>query len=92
MLIHGRAEIEAYWRAGIALGLSGVTFERQVLAAIAGSVVEVGRYALSVDVARPAGGVDRGTNRSSTTRSRAAPCWTVDVFNPDEPGGSSRRA
>ena len=48
-LIHGRAEIEAYWRTGIALGLTAVEFERRVLAAVGGNVVEIGRYAVSVN-------------------------------------------
>lgn len=60
-LIQGRAEIEAYWRAGVALGLAAVEFERQVLETVGGSVVEVGRYAVSVNVARTGLVVDRGT-------------------------------
>src|SRR6266545_6666713 len=47
-LIQGRTEIEAYWRAGIDLGLAGLTFERQVLDKIGGNVLELGRYAVSM--------------------------------------------
>jgi ketosteroid isomerase-like protein len=85
-LIQGRAEIEAYWRAGIALGLSAVAFERQVLAAVAGGVVDVGRYAVSVNVAGGRPVVERGTYLVLHSQI-AGGAWrrTVDVFNPDEP-------
>jgi ketosteroid isomerase-like protein len=85
-LIQGRAQIEAYWRAGIALGLSAVEFERQVLEAVGGSVVEVGRYAVSVNVARAGRIVERGTYLVLHSQI-ADGSWrrTVDVFNPDEP-------
>jgi hypothetical protein len=85
-LIQGRAEIEAYWRAGIALGLSAVAFECQMLAALSGSVVEVGRYALSVKATRVRPVVDRGTYLVLHSQIVDG-SWrrTVDVFNPDEP-------
>jgi ketosteroid isomerase-like protein len=85
-LIQGRAEIEAYWRAGIALGLSTVAFERHVLAAVTGSVVEVGRYAVSAKAARIGRVVDRGTYLVLHCQI-ADGSWrrTVDVFNADEP-------
>jgi len=84
-LIRGRAEIEAYWRAGILVGLSAVQFERWVVAAVGGSVVDVGRYAVSVN-ARVGLVVDRGTYLV-LHRQVADGSWrrTVDVFNPDEP-------
>ena len=47
-LIQGRTEIEAYWRAGIDLGLSGLAFERRVLDEIGGNVLELGRYSVSM--------------------------------------------
>lgn len=92
-LIRGRAEIEAYWQTGIVLGLSAVDFQRGVLAAMAGRAVEVGRYALSVDAARVGQVVDRGIylvlhSRVADGRWRR----TVDVFNPDEPRGSSKQS
>jgi ketosteroid isomerase-like protein len=84
-LLRGRAEIEAYWRTGIALGLSTVVFERQVLAAVAGSVIEIGRYAVAAKVARNGRIVDRGTYLVLHTQV-ADGSWrrTVDVFNADE--------
>jgi ketosteroid isomerase-like protein len=85
-LMHGRAEIEAYWRTGIALGLSAVEFECRVSEAVGGGVVEVGRYAVSVNAARVGRVVDRGTY-FVLRRQVADGSWrrTVDVFNPDEP-------
>ncbi len=84
-LIRGRAEIEAYWRTGIALGLSTVAFERQLLAAVAGSVIEIGRYAVAVEVARNGRIVDHGTYLVLHAQV-ADGSWrrTVDVFNADE--------
>jgi ketosteroid isomerase-like protein len=85
-LIEGRAEIEAFWRAGIELGLSGLAFERQVLEEIGVSVVELGRYAVSVRRAAPATVVERGAylvlHAPAGNRS-----WrrAVEVFNADEP-------
>ena len=84
-LLRGRVEIEAYWRAGIALGLSTVTFERQLTAAIAGKFIEIGRYAVAAKVARNARLVDRGTYLALHAQV-ADGSWrrSVDVFNPDE--------
>jgi ketosteroid isomerase-like protein len=85
-LIRGRAEIEAYWRAGILIGLSTVAFERQVIAALGRRVAELGRYAVSVDAAQLGRVVDRGTYLVLHTQI-ADGSWrrTVDVFNPDGP-------
>ena len=84
-LIRGRSEIEAYWRAGIALGLSTVAFERQLLATVAGSVIEIGRYAIAAKVARNGRIVDRGTYLVLHAQV-ADGSWrrAVDVSNPDE--------
>lgn len=85
-LIQGRAEIEAYWRAGIAIGLSTVAFERQLLTTVAGKVIEIGRYAVATKVARNGRIVDRGTYLVLHAQV-ADGSWrrTVDVFNADEP-------
>ena len=85
-LMHGRAEIEAYWWTGIALGLSAVEFECQVSEPVGGGVVEVGRYAVSVNAARVGPVVDRGTYIVFHRQvADGTWWWTVDVFNPDEP-------
>lgn len=90
-LIQGRAAIGSYWRAGISLGLSAVGFEGQVLEPVGESVVEVGRYAVSVDVERAEPVVERGTY-VVLYRQAGDGSWqrALDVFDPDEPmGGSS---
>jgi len=89
-LIQGRAAIEEYWRAGIALGLSAVRFESQLLESVGASVVEIGRYRVSVEVERAEPAVDRGTHLV-LHRQTADGCWqrALDVFDPDEPSGSS---
>jgi ketosteroid isomerase-like protein len=85
-LIQGRAEIEAYWRAGMDLGLASVAFERRVLEELGGNVVEAGRYAFSVRGAVRVPLVERGSYL--VLHSQAADgSWrrAVEVFNPDEP-------
>jgi ketosteroid isomerase-like protein len=93
-LIHGQAEIERYWRAGIALGISSVEFESEVLETVGERVVDVGRYTVSVGAAQSEAGVDRGIYVVLHLR-RADGSWrrVVDVFSPDEPAnGSSSRS
>jgi ketosteroid isomerase-like protein len=84
-LIQGRPEIEAYWRAGIDLGLSGLAFERRVLEEIGGSVLELGRYAVSVQGDSSAPAVERGSYLV-LHKQTADGLWrrAVEVFNPDE--------
>jgi ketosteroid isomerase-like protein len=85
-LIRGRVEIEAYWQAGIALGLSTVAFERRLMAAVADKFIEIGRYAVAAKVARNGQIVDRGTYLALHAQV-ADGSWrrAVDVFNADEP-------
>ena len=80
-LIHGRADIEAYWGAGLAVGLSTLALESEVRETVGGVVVEAGRYALSFDVAV----VEQGTYIALHKRASDG-CWrrAVDVFDPDE--------
>ena len=91
-LFTGRDEIQAYWHAGIALGLWAVDFDRLVLAAVAGQIVELGRYAFSVRDERAGELADRGTY---LVLHRQAPdgSWrrTVDVFYPDRDGAACDR-
>jgi ketosteroid isomerase-like protein len=84
--IHGRAAIEAYWRAGIDLGLSGLTFESQVLEEIGGSVLELGRYTVSVGGESSTPLVEHGSYLVLHTQTVDG-SWrrAVEVFNPDEP-------
>ena len=84
-LIRGRADIEAYWQAGIALGLSTVAFERQLMAAVGDKFIEIGRYAVAAKVARNGRIVDRGTYLALHAQV-ADGSWrrAVDVFDADE--------
>jgi len=89
-LIQGRAAIEAYWTAGVALGLSAVTFESRLLERVGGRVVEIGRYGVSVEVER-ATRVDEHGTYLVLHRQVVDGSWqrALDVFDPDEPVGSS---
>ena len=85
--IDGRAEIEAYWRAGIELGLGGVTFESRVLEWIGGGALESGGMPsrcraglrrrpsstarISSFIPRPPTARGNGRSRSSTPTSRS---------------------
>lgn len=84
--IHGRAEIEAYWRAGIELGLSGLEFESRVLEELGGSILELGRYVVSVrdESAMPL--VEYGSYLVLHTQTVDG-SWrrAVEVYHPDEP-------
>ena len=78
-LISGRAEIEAYWGAGLALGLSRIELKALELRVVADTAVEVGRYVLGLD-----GGSDGGKYCALHRRDDCG-AWrrVVDVFNPD---------
>lgn len=81
-LIEGRHDIEAYWRAGIAVGVSALALERLVLDPAGTHAVEIGRYAVVVaeQVA------DRG-KYLALHRRQPDGSWrrAADVFNPDAP-------
>jgi uncharacterized protein (TIGR02246 family) len=85
-LITGRREIEAYWRAGIAFGLSAVELRTIDVEIADGTAVEIGRYVLSLvaDSGEPV--ADCG---KYLVLHRRLPdgSWrrAVDVFNPDAP-------
>jgi ketosteroid isomerase-like protein len=91
-LIQGRAEIEAYWRAGIDLGLCGLSFESGLLKAIDPGVLELGRYAVAVRSVPAAPAVERGAYLVLHTQARDG-SWqrAVEVFNPDEPEPARRK-
>lgn len=64
---------------------STVAFERHVLAAVAGNVIEIGRYAVAVKVARNGRIADRGTYLVIHTQvADGSGRRAVDVFNADE--------
>ena len=83
-LIAGRLEIEAYWRAGLTFGLSGVVLEPEERQVGRSTAVEIGRYAFTVtaDGAEPV--CDRGKYLVLHRRQPDGTwCRSVDVVNPD---------
>jgi ketosteroid isomerase-like protein len=85
-VVESRAAIEAYWQAGIDLGLSGVTFDRRQMEPFADGVVEVGRYAIAGSGEPGKRRVVRGTYLVLHS-SDSGGSWrrAVEVFTPDEP-------
>lgn len=78
-LISGRSEIEAYWGAGLALGLARVDLTALELRVVADTAIEVGRYELGLE------GASDGGKYCAFHRRDDAGAWrrVVDVFNPD---------
>lgn len=78
-LISGRAEIEAYWHAGLALGLVRIELTALELRVEADTAIEVGRYVLGVE------GASDGGKYLALHRRDGDGAWrrVVDVFNPD---------
>lgn len=78
-LISGRSEIEAYWGAGLALGLAQVELTALELRVAADTAIEVGRYLLGLD------GASDGGKYCALHRRDGDGAWrrVVDVFNPD---------
>ena len=89
-LIQGRKAIEEYWRTGIALGLSSVSFEVRRVEPLGARRVEIGRYRVTVEPEPTAARFERGTYLV-LHRQDPDGTWqrTVDVLDPDEPQGSS---
>jgi ketosteroid isomerase-like protein len=86
-LISGRAEIEAYWRAGIAVGLSNVELQPLELDVGCGIAIEIGRYAIALGRNEHRANSDRG-KYLALHRLQKDGTWrrAIDVFNPDVPG------
>jgi uncharacterized protein (TIGR02246 family) len=84
-VVCGRAQIEAYWRAGLAVGLSGVELVPTEIEIGAETAVEIGRYRLAITPAGAAAVADEG-NYVVFHRRQPDGSWlrAVDVFNPDE--------
>jgi uncharacterized protein (TIGR02246 family) len=85
-LIKGRPQIEAYWRAGIAFGLRRVELRAIELRVERDVAIEIGRYALGLDVDGSSPVAEAG-KYLVLHRRQADGSWrrTVDVFNPDVP-------
>jgi ketosteroid isomerase-like protein len=85
-LIDGRRQIEAYWQAGLAIGLSSIELEAEECEIGQELAVEAGRYALTLAVEGCSPTVDRGTYVVLHRRKADGSwCRAVDVFNPDVP-------
>jgi ketosteroid isomerase-like protein len=80
-LLAGRAQIESFWRAGLAVGLTAVRLDPVELELVDGVGVEVGRYALELGATTDAG------KYLALHRRQADGTWcrAADVFNPDAP-------
>ncbi len=93
-LVAGRGQIEMYWRTGIALGITQIELEVLVLEIAPAEPValEVGRYALGVEAGDRGHIVYRG-KYVGLHRRQADGSWrrAVDVFNPDQPSGVTRK-
>lgn len=80
-LIEGRAAIEAYWRTGIAVGLSRLVLAAETIELDRSEAIEIGRYELVVG-----DGAETGKYLALHRRQRDG-TWrrAVEVFNPDVP-------
>jgi ketosteroid isomerase-like protein len=78
-LISGRSDIEAYWGAGLALGLARIELTALELRVVADTAIEVGRYVLGLESASDGG------KYCALHRRDDGGAWrrVVDVFNPD---------
>jgi uncharacterized protein (TIGR02246 family) len=78
--IAGRDQIEAYWRAGLAVGLARVELRTLELVSGPGTALELGRYLLAPGAGLPEEGTYAVLHRQEPDGS-----WrrAVDVFNPD---------
>jgi ketosteroid isomerase-like protein len=85
-LIKGRQAIVEYWSAGIALGLSSVSFEVRRVEQLGARQVEIGRYRVAAESEPPKARFERGTYLL-LHRQAIDGTWqrAVDVLDPDEP-------
>jgi ketosteroid isomerase-like protein len=90
--INGRPQIEAYWQAGIAFGLTSLELRAIELRVESGVAIEIGRYTLALDVDGRGHVVEAGNYLVLHRRLPDGP-WrrTVDVFNPDVPQEARRK-
>jgi len=84
-VVCGRPGIEAYWRAGLAVGLADVDLVPTDIEVGSETAVEIGRYRLAVTAEGGAAVADEG-NYVVFHRRQPDGSWlrAVDVFNPDD--------
>jgi uncharacterized protein (TIGR02246 family) len=82
-LLSGRGEIEAYWQAGIAVGLSSLELQMIELSVGDRIAIEIGRYALAVESDGSAPVAAEHGKYLALHRRQADGTWrrAVDVFN-----------
>jgi uncharacterized protein (TIGR02246 family) len=83
-VIEGRRQIEAFWRAGITLGLTSVDLVLTELRRVGCTAIEIGRYTLGFDGGSPVS--DSGKYLVLHRQTGGGWLRAVDVFNPDGPG------
>lgn len=92
-LVEGREAIEAFWRAGIEIGVSEAEFESIDLRRHDGLAYEIGRYSLEVHAGEGEFVVDRGTyllvheRQPDGTWFRAAEIFNADGLPSTRPRG-----
>ena len=85
-LLLGSEAIEAFWRAGIEAGISGVELNSFELEYNDSLAYEIGRYALQLEPAEGGTVVDRGKYLLVHERQEDGTWrWAVEMFNPDSP-------
>lgn len=91
-LIAGRRQIEAYWQAGLAFGLSAVGLHAIEFEVANATAIEIGRYVLALDTKGAAPTADRGKYLVLHRREQDG-SWrrAVEVFNPDVPQPARRQ-
>jgi uncharacterized protein (TIGR02246 family) len=91
-LIDGRRQIEAYWQAGLAIGLSDIELVAEDVEAGHEFAVEIGHYAFTLTADDGGPSIDCGKYVVLHRRQADGSwCRAVDVFNPDV-SGTARRA
>lgn len=91
-LLNGRSEIQEYWQAGIAFGLSSLELQTIELSVGDKVAIEIGRYALAVDGDGSATVAEHG-KYVAFHRRQPDGSWrrAVDVFNAHVPARHDRR-
>jgi ketosteroid isomerase-like protein len=85
-LMEGREAIEAFWKAGLEVGISDVELETLEFHRQNGLAYEIGRYALRLQPAEDGAIVERGKYVLVHERQRDGSWrWAVEMFNPDVP-------
>ena len=92
-LLHGRAAIEAFWRAGIDAGISDAELKPLSLERFDGVAYEIGRYTLRLRGDDGNVVVDRGKYLLVHERQHDRSWrWAAEMFSPEGPPAPMREA